>query len=83
VRAFGILSGGGDALVIRHLKNAESVSPPSRVLTSGRGGIFPHGLEVGTLLDVRKDARGLAREGEVLPPVVFSTLEDVFIRCER
>jgi len=83
-RAYGILSGGGgDVLVIRHLKNAESASPHSRVLTSGRGGVFPRGLEVGTLLDVRKDARGLAREGEVLPPVGFSTLEDVFIRCER
>jgi len=83
-RAFGILSGGGeDALVIRHLKNAESASPHSKVLTSGRGGVFPCGLEVGTLLDVRKDAKGLAREGEVLPPVGFSTLEDVFIRCER
>jgi len=84
VRAFGILSGGGeDVLVIRHLKNAESASPRSRVLTSGRGGVFPPGLEIGTLLDVRKDERGLARDGEVLLPVVFSTLEDVFIRCER
>jgi len=83
-RAFGILSGGdGDVLVLRHLKNVESASPHSRVLTSGRGGVFPRGLEIGTLLDVRKDARGLAREGEVLPPVGFSTLEDVFIRCER
>jgi len=83
-RSYGILSGGGgDALVIRHLKNAESVFPHSRVFTSGRGGVFPRGLEVGTLLDVRKDAKGLAREGEVLPSVVFSTLEDVFIRCER
>ncbi len=83
-RVFGILSGGADdSLIIRHLKNAEGVSPHSKVLTSGRGGIFPRGLEVGTLLDIRKDARGLAREGEVLPPVGFSTLEDVFIRCER
>jgi len=83
-RAFGILSGGDmDALVIRHLKNAESASPRSRVLTSGRGGVFPPGLEVGTLLNVRRDERGLAREGEVLPQVVFSTLEDVFIRRER
>jgi len=83
-RAFGIVSGGeDDVLAIRHLKNAESASPNSRVLTSGRGGVFPPGLEIGTLLDVRKDARGLVREGEVLPPVGFSTLEDVFIRRER
>jgi len=83
-RAFGIASGGGEGvLVIRHLQNAESVVPRSKVLTSGRGGVFPRGLEIGTLLDVRRDAKGLVREGEVLPPAGFSTLEDVFIRRER
>jgi rod shape-determining protein MreC len=49
-------------------------------LTSGLGGVFPKGLVVGTLLDVRKDDNGLACEGEVQPAVDFSTLEDVFIR---
>lgn len=80
----GILSGGADdRLVIRHLTGAEEVPPRSRVLTSGRGGIFPRGLVVGTLLGVRKVAQGLAREGEVLPQVDFSALEDVFIRCAK
>ena len=81
--ASGILVGGGeDRLVLKHLKGAEGVPPRARVLTSGLGGVFPPGLEVGTLLDVRKDANGLACVGEVLPPVVYSTLEDVFIRHE-
>ena len=83
-RAFGILCGGDEeALLIRHLGRVDKVVLPVRVLTSGRGGVFPPGLSVGTLQDVRKDARGLAREGEVLPPVDYSTLEDVFIRRER
>ena len=82
--ARGIVSGeGDDQLVIRHLRGAAEVPPQSKVLSSGRGGIFPPGLEIGTLLDVRKDARGLAREGGVLPQVDCSTLEDVFIRRER
>lgn len=77
----GVLCGGsGDLLRLRYLTNAEEVPPRSRVLTSGAGGVFPAGIEVGTLLDVRKDAKGLAREGEVLPTVDYSTLEDVFIR---
>lgn len=80
----GILSGGSDdRLVIRHLTGAEEVPPRSRVLTSGRGGIFPCGLVVGTLLGVRKVAHGLSREGEVMPQVDFSALEDVFIRCAK
>ena len=83
-RTFGILCGGDEeALLIRHLGRVDKVVPPVRVLTSGRGGVFPPGLSVGTLQDVRKDARGLACEGEVLPPVDYSTLEDVFIRRER
>ena len=83
-RAYGIVSGCGDeVLALRHIRGAAEIPPRSKVLTSGRGGVFPPGLEVGALLDVRKDARGLACEGEVLPQVDFSTLEDVFIRHER
>lgn len=80
----GILCGGSEELlVLRHLSGAGEVPPRSRVLTSGRGGVFPKGIEVGTLLGIRPDAKGLAREGEVLPQVDYSTLEDVFIRREK
>lgn len=81
---FGILSGGTDEVLrLRYLSNAGDEFPRSRVLTSGRGGVFPAGIEIGTLLDVRQDAQGLSREGEVQPQVDYSTLEDVFIRCEN
>lgn len=81
VRPRGILLGGDeDALRLGYLRNAQEVPARSRVLTSGLGGVFPKGLTVGTLLDVRKDDKGLACEGEVQPAVDFSTLEDVFIR---
>jgi rod shape-determining protein MreC len=81
VRPRGILLGGSEEiLVLGHLRNAQEVPSRSRVLTSGLGGVFPKGIVVGTLLDVRKDDNGLACEGEVQPAVDFSTLEDVFIR---
>ncbi len=83
-RLSGILSGGGGGLlVLRHLMGAGEVLPRARVLTSGRGGVFPRGLEVGTLLEIRRDPKGLAREGEVRPAVDYSALEDVFIRREN
>lgn len=70
----GILSGGSDdLLVLRHLVRAENVSPRTRVITSGLGGVFPRGLEVGIYLT----------DGEVMPSVDYSTLEDVFIRREK
>ena len=80
----GILSGGGeDLLVLKHLSGALEAPPRARVMTSGRGGVFPRGIEVGTMLGVRRGADGLALDGEVLPSVDYSTLEDVFIRCAK
>ena len=80
----GMLSGGGnDMLLLRHLSGAVEAPPRARVLTSGRGGVFPRGIEVGTLLGVRRSGEGLSLEGEVLPSVDYTTLEDVFIRCAK
>lgn len=83
-RPRGIIAGGtDDILILRYLTNADKIAPRARVVTSGLGGVFPKGLEIGTLLDVRTDERGLAREGEVLPSVDCSSLEDIFIRREK
>lgn len=83
-RPAGILCGGNaDLLALMHLTETAEVPPRSRVLTSGLGGIFPKGLVIGTLLDVRKDVGNLSCSGEVLPAVDYSALEDVFIRCEK
>lgn len=71
----GILSGanGEEHLLLQHLVRANGVPPRSRVVTSGLGGVFPRGLEVGTYLS----------DGKVLPAVDFSSLDDVFIRREK
>lgn len=75
----GVLSGGNEErLVLRHLTGSGRRGPGDRVFTSGLGGVFPRGLEIGTLQSLTNGARGL--EGEVLPRVDYSTLEDVFIR---
>ena len=79
-RVHGILSGGdADGLLIWHLDGA--ARPQSRVFTSGLGGVFPAGFEIGTLLLVTNGVRGV--EGEVRPCVDYSTLEDVFIRRDQ
>lgn len=77
----GIVSGGGGGLVLRHLSRAADVRAPERIVTSGRGGVYPAGMSVGTLLSVTNGVRGI--EGEVRPAVDFETLEDVFIRHAR
>lgn len=80
----GTLAGGTDErLVLRHILSLAEVPPRSPVFTSGLGGVYPKGIAVGTLLEVRKDHDSPRREGEVLPAVDFSTLKDVFIRREK
>lgn len=77
------VGGAGDRLVLRHVLSAAEVPPRSMVFTSGLGGVYPQGIAVGTLLEIRKDRDAPRREGEVLPAVDFATLRDVFIRRER
>ena len=80
----GTLAGGTDErLVLKHMLSAAEVPPRSLVFTSGLGGVYPKGIAVGTLLEVRGDPDSPRREGEVLPAVDFATLRDVFIRRER
>lgn len=78
---YGVLAGGDDDLLtMRYVTGALSAPPRSRVVTSGRGGVFPRGIAVGFLLALREDGSGLSRTGDILPAVDFSSLEDVFIR---
>ena len=86
-RVRGVLSGGtDDALVLRSLQGdlsgASSPVARARVLTSGLGGVFPPGLEIGTWIQFHTNANSVVT-GEVLPAVEFSTLEEVFIRREK
>lgn len=83
-RMSGVLAGGDDdVLRLRYLTGVGEAPARSMVLTSGRGGVFPRGIEIGTLLGIREGSEGLSREGEVRPRVEYSALEDVFIRREK
>ncbi len=86
-RLAGILSGGTEErLLLKHLKAGVEIAPQSKVLTSGLGGVFPAGIEVGAFVSegAERNAEGrgtfgLEREGKVRPAVDFSLLEDVFV----
>ena len=78
--ASGILEGGDDgSLAINHIRGMSVDMPRARVMTSGRGGVFPKGLEVGTLAGAEAGESG-EWSGTVYPAVDFDMLEDVFIR---
>ncbi len=79
----GFVAGGTeDVLVMKHLTATNGILPQARVVTSGRGGIYPRGIEVGSWIMLEANEEGV-QEGRVQPMVDFSGLEDVFIRCEK
>lgn len=49
------------------------------IATSGTGGIFPRGINIGTVLLVQVDPTSFFQYVDVKPMVSFNTLEDVFI----
>ena len=49
------------------------------LITSGLGGIFPKGIPVGTVKDVRKSDLDVMRQMDVEPFQDFTTLEEVFV----
>lgn len=78
----GILSGGvDDGLVVNHIRGGADIPPRAKVCTSGLGGVFPAGIEIGSF-DGGCPSADSARErsGKVVPSVDFQNLEDVFIR---
>lgn len=79
------MGGTDESLVLRHITDANSLIPRARVLTSGLGGVYPKGLEVGVWLGLEGNGAdgALVREGAVQPSVDFEALEDVFIRREK
>jgi rod shape-determining protein MreC len=79
-RAEGIMVGGEQELCkINYLSRTADVQPGDTVVTSGLGGIFPKGLIVGKVTQVKKKNYGLFQEIEVRPEVDFSELEEILI----
>ena len=49
------------------------------LITSGFGGLYPKGLIVGHVTELREDAEGFVKHATVLPSVDFSALEEVIV----
>lgn len=81
--ASGVLSGGdGNKLAITHIRGLAKEHRLARVVSSGRGGVFPKGFVVGRLGEASALESG-EWTGSVIPGVDFDGLEDVFIKRER
>ncbi len=79
-RAEGIMVGVQQGRCkINYLARTAEVREGDVVITSGLGGIFPKGLRVGEVTQIKKKTYGLFQDAEVRPYVDFSKLEEVLI----
>jgi len=69
-----------DTLIeLGYLSRHAKLQPGQVVFTSGVGGIFPKGLVVGQIADVRSAGYGLYKEARVSLAVKMNTLEEVWV----
>ncbi len=84
-RARAILEGESSGTCqLKYLDRTEDVQQGDIVITSGLAGIYPRGIEVGTITQVLTRSHGLYQYAKVLPKAPINRLEDVLIiRTER
>jgi rod shape-determining protein MreC len=66
-----------------YLLRDEDVRGGDRLLTSGRGALYPKGLLIGRIADVDRKPYGLFQAASVKLEVDFEKLEEVFVILER
>lgn len=78
--AEGVVSGQRNGpLVMRYISQVEIVKTGDKVVTSGKGGVFPEGFPIGMVLDVRQKDIELYQEARIESAVDFRRLEGVLI----
>jgi rod shape-determining protein MreC len=80
----GIVQGQlSDTLKMKYLSGKTEVVQGDAIRSSGLGGIYPKGLLIGTVSEVKRADYGLTMSAEVLPAVDFSRLERVLVLRTR
>ncbi|MGA4643240.1 rod shape-determining protein MreC [Limisphaera sp. 4302-co] len=68
-----------DLVLLSYLPRAARVLPGHTVVTSGLGGLFPPGIPVGTVVDVRPVENGLYQEARVRLAAPIHAVQEVWI----
>ena len=68
---------------VEYVLKDEDIKPGDILITSGLEGIFPKGIVVGKVLDVRDQKEGLFKEIWAKTAVNFGHLEEVLVLLEK
>lgn len=83
-RARGVVEGlTEDTAQLKFALRTDDIQPDDLLISSGLGGIFPKGIPVGKVIQVKKKKFGISQEVEVRPTVDFSRLEEVIVITEK
>jgi rod shape-determining protein MreC len=79
-RATGVIRGRNDQwLLMQYLPQQEQVETGDLVITSGLGGVFPAGLPIGKIAQVRRRDQDLFQEALVEPVARLAHLERLYV----
>ena len=78
-RVDGILAWDGTVLLLKNIAKTLDVKPGDVVITSEYSSVFPEGIRVGLVSEVREQEGSLFRQVIVEPSVDFVRLEEVFV----
>jgi rod shape-determining protein MreC len=83
-RSRGIVRGrGSDELGFEFVERGSDVQLNDLVITSGLGGVYPKGLNIGTITEISDPGAQLLRTATIRPAVDFGRLEQVFVMLRR
>jgi rod shape-determining protein MreC len=78
-RVKGIIKGrGGNLLSLDYVRRTESIKVGDSIVTSGLLGIYPVGLKIGTVQEVRRDVNKIFADIIVKPCVEMDKIEGIF-----
>lgn len=81
-KAFGLIEGYDqkkDQLLMKRIPYDKKIKKGSLVVTSGYGGVFPKGLSLGKVVDVKVDQYGLNQTAYLEPSTDFYDISDVMV----
>lgn len=79
-QASGLVRGTGDGrLILQYVAQDETIRPGDAVFTSGVGGVFPPGLMIGVISQIRQLDVSVFQEALVEPAVRARNLERVYV----
>ncbi|MGG0287994.1 rod shape-determining protein MreC [Peribacillus butanolivorans] len=81
-KAYGLIEGFDDKknlLLMKKIPYDKKIKKNSMVITSGYGGIFPKGLPIGKVVDVKVDQYGLNQTAYIEPSTDFYDINNVMV----